>query len=137
MVKFVCFFSLLSVLFVTSQFLFNIEPCPSACLQKRLWGKDCVLLLPKQTIIAALVTCGHPQLGRWTARTLPNLVFYREQTTFRLVFLSCNKYVQHTCAVLGTRKFKLICLSCQDNEYKISCLQVISCFFIWLNYPYL
>lgn len=90
---FVCFFSLLSVLFVTSQFLFNIEPCPSACLQKRLWGKDCVLLLPKQTIIAALVTCGHPQLGRWTARTLPNLVFYREQTTFRLVFLSCNKYV--------------------------------------------
>lgn len=90
---FVVFFSLLSVLFVTSQFLFNIEPCPSTCLQKLLWGKDCVLLLPKQTIIAALVTCGHPQLGRWTAGTPPNLVFCREQTTFRLVFLSCNKYV--------------------------------------------
>lgn len=93
MVKFVVVFSLLSVLFVTPQFLFNIEPCPSTCLQKLLWGKDCVLLLPKQTIIAALVTCGHAQLGRWTAGTPPNLVFCREQTTFRLVFLSCNKYV--------------------------------------------
>lgn len=109
---------------------------PFYMFAKAVMGKECVLLLPKQTIIAALVTCGHPQLGRWTAGTQPSLVFCREQT-FRLVFLSCSKHVQHTCAVLGTRKFKLICLSCQDNEYKILCLQVISCFFIWLNYPYL
>lgn len=67
-------FSLLSILFVIFQFLFSIEPYPSTCLQKLPMGKDCVLFLSKQTISAALVTCGHPQRGR-TAGTSLTLCF--------------------------------------------------------------
>lgn len=94
----------------SQQVLFNVESCPSTCLEKLLQDKECVLLLRKQTSIAALITCGqNPQLGRWRAGAQPNFVLCGEQTAFRLAFLSVNILALLCCP--HTRKFKSICHS--------------------------
>lgn len=121
----------------SQQVLFNVGSCPSTCLEKLLQDKECVLLLPKQTIIAALITVVRiPSQGDGTAGTQPNFVLCGEQTAFKLAFLSVNILLALLCCP-HTKKFKSIHHSRQNNEYKISCLQVIGCFFICLNCPYL
>lgn len=99
-VKFVCFFKVyFQFCFeqdnTSQQVLCNVESCPSTCLQKLLQDKECVLLLPKQTITAAFITWGlHPSQGDGRAGTQPNFVFFGEQTAFKLIFLSLSEHMQ-------------------------------------------
>lgn len=67
MVKFIVFFFKVYFQFcfeqnkASQQVLFNVESCLPTCLQKLLQDKECVLLLPKQTITAAFISWGpHP-----------------------------------------------------------------------------